>query len=268
MPSLGTINEAPRLVELPPKPEWFDDALADIERLNGVPLFKCVDGQRELMWRNGEMQIKHFLQTDDQACFARIERQYYLRKNAKTGEYHEYLTAAQAAADKTLHLFLLIEPRISVEVRMVGKPCWIIETYIPPEDIPRKVWDELRWQKYTKDGKEQFFDVFGEYPSEGKYIHCLDIVGDDGEAIEPNRRVIDSLKQRLWEYQKDTRALEQRIKDDMERERLFNEKQAAQMVDNFYQARGIAAYSQFHNVAVSKPVMIDLSLGAPLSNNN
>ena len=262
MPTLGTINEAPRLVDLPPIPDWFEAELSDIRKVGDHPLFKIVDGQRELIFRNGEMQIKHYLQTDDQACFVRIERQYFVRKSAKTGEYKEYQTRSEAAADKDKSLFLLIEPKISTEVRMVGKPCWVIETYVAPGDISEEAWEKVRYAEYVKDGKPQMFDALGPFPREGKYIHCLDLTDKEGNAIAPSSRLIDSLKNRLREFESDHRALQERIDDDMEAAAAFEVKQIKQMTDRFYQKHGLAALSKFHNVAVGKPMAIDRSLNA------
>jgi len=255
MPALGTLNEAPRLVDLPPIPDWFEAELSDIRRIDGHPLFRIVDGQRELVFRNGEMQIKHYLQTDEQACFVRIERQYFRRKSAKTGEYKEYQSREEARADTDKDLFLMVEPKISIEVRMVGKPCWVIETYVAPSDMSEEAWEQVRFAEYVKDGKPQMFDALGPFPREGKYIHCLDLLDKEGNAIAPSSRLIESLKSRLIEFESDHRALQERIDDDMAAAAAFEEKQIKRMTDNFYQKHGLAALTQFHNVTASKPIV-------------
>lgn len=46
---------------LPPKEQGFDEALENIHRVGGKPLFRCVDGQTETHWFNGNPRdIKHW----------------------------------------------------------------------------------------------------------------------------------------------------------------------------------------------------------------
>jgi hypothetical protein len=256
MPSLGTLGEAPRLVELPHKPEWFDKELADIAKIGGQPLFKIVDGQRELVWRNGRMDVKHLLQDDNQACYVRIQRQIWQRQNLRTREYKVYQSKEEAKLDLTPKLSKFIEPKLNIEVRAVGKPCWVIETLVPAKDLSREAWDACRFQTYFSVRGEERVDVHGEYPNEGKYIHCLDVVDDEGNAVEPGRALLESLKKRLHLYERDKRSARQAFLDDIDKTRKFEEKQVKVMTENFYQKHGLAAMTKYHNVAVGKPIIL------------
>lgn len=53
------LNYTPQ--QLPAKPGWFDRELEAIAAYHGKPMFRCVDGQRETVFRNGKTgALKYF----------------------------------------------------------------------------------------------------------------------------------------------------------------------------------------------------------------
>lgn len=234
------MNEV-RLIDLPPIPVWFSRELENIERVNGKPLFKIVDGQREMAFRNGKMDVKYLLQSDGVPCYIRIPRVRFRRKNAK-GEFTYYPTYEAAEADKTKGLFKLIERGEKTEVRAVGRPCYVIEAYNSPAEISYDAWSSLRYQWWENAfGVVEKIDVLGEYPTDGRYIFCLDVIDSEGNAIAPHRGIIEDLKRRKWEFENDRRSYEQAVKDAEEAQARFERKAQLQIIDNFYQEEGISA---------------------------
>jgi hypothetical protein len=240
--------------ELPAKPDWFDSELEAIRVVEGLPLFKCVDGQRETVFRNGKMDIKHLFQTDKVACYVRIVTQKYYRKNLKTGR-RVYFDSLALAGAVNPDLAVKITPDITTEVRAIGRPCWIIESLIPPsKEVPPHIWEKDRHQIMESRGTEKRVDVLGPRPANGRYIHCMDLLSPEGEPIAPNHMVIEELKRRVWEFDHDRKTFDQRVRDEHQASAEFERKQNDRILEAVYSDLPFGGIG-LHHGAVSKPIL-------------
>lgn len=255
VPTMVGINEESLMVELPPVPEWFRKELAQIATRDGRPMFKIVDGQRELTYRNGKTDVKHLLQSDGVPCYVPVVTQVFRRWNWQTRQFHKYRSRAAAAADATPGLQSLDRMQFTnhITVRGVGRPCWIIEVYVSPSEIGFDDWQKMRYDYLPVKGVMQKVDLLGEYPREGKYIYCLSVLNEQGEAISPHQGYIDELKKRWLVVLDDSRSLEQSIVDHQDSLAEFEFKQHRRLTENFYQFHGIAA-RRLHNAEISRPI--------------
>lgn len=252
------IPEQALLRPLPPVPERFEARLSQIALIDGKPLFRLVDGQRETIWRNGEIEVKHLFYPKDEngeytSCYVPVLKRVYRRKNIKTGEYAIFSSheAAKKAKDKNLAINLEVGEKI--EVRGIGMPCWVIEVYIPTKDVDYDSWQANRSDYLESMGVLQKVDMLGDYPREGMYKWCFNVIDDDGNAVSPSDRTLDECKRRFKIASGDTRTAEQAIQCDLNAEARFEEKQRDLMNDNFKQWAGITATRARAGV-VSRPI--------------
>lgn len=241
------------LVDLPPIPSWFERELSQVATRNGKPVFKIVDGQRELKFRNEKMDVKHLLQHQNIPAFVPVVTQTFRRKNEATGEYKFYSSLAAARADTEESLSKDIDVANKVSTRAVGKACWIIEVYVAPEELGYDNWQASRYANLEKHGVARKVDVLGEFPREGMYVYCFSVLDSDGRAISPNQKTLDECKRRWRIVSNDTSTLEQNIKDYEEAEAKFAEKEVKRIADNVYQFAGISA-RRWHHGEVSKSI--------------
>jgi hypothetical protein len=239
--------------ELPPKPDWFEEELKSIGNINGKPLFRVVDGQREQVFRCGKFRVKHLLTNNGFPCFIPVVDTYYFKKYKNSNEIKRYPSREEAIKDKNEELEDEVEFTSNVEVRQIGRPCWVIETYISPTEINEEVWNNNRFQFLKKNGIDQLIDVLGEFPRDGMYVYCFSIVDENGNARSPGQADIEECRKRLQLSQLDKKSLEQRIKEFHQREREFEEKQIQRISDNVVQFFGLS-YKKFFNAEISKPI--------------
>lgn len=249
-------NKAHRsyLLDLPAIPAWFEEELAGIATVEGTPLYKIVDGQREKVFRNGKMDIKHLFQTEKFACYQRIPHYKYRRKNFRTGEWQEFDTKREAEDCEDPHLMLLIEKaEVGAEVRAVGRPCWVIEICTPLSDYDPKQWQMDRFRRWERHGVFQQIDVKGPYPTENLYAHFMDVLDEDGNAVAPNRETLDECSKRYFNFLHSTKNYEQRIRDYQDREKKFEEQQTARLIEEYHGEQAFGGITDYFGV-ISKPI--------------
>jgi hypothetical protein len=238
------------LVDLPPVPDWFERELSQVAKRNDRPVFKLVDGQRELKWRNGKMDVKHLLQHENVPAYVPVIRQAFRRLDSATGK-HKMYSSWQAAKDDSTETLGEIEYSNLISTRAVGRACWIIEVYIDPDEFGGYMsWEEQRYAEMQVHGVFQKVDVLGPFPRDGYYVYCFSVVDEDGNAIPPNQRTIDECKKRWKLMQGSPESLEQAIKDHDERIAKFEQKEVARLADNIYQFHGSLGMKKFHYGAV------------------
>jgi hypothetical protein len=182
---------------LPPVPYWFEKELKEIATLNGRPMFRLVDGQRETIFRNGRNNTLKY---------------YPNRRN-----------------------------------------CWVVEVYTSPYEISEEAWNAERFQILPVMGVPTEVDVHGEFPRAGRYIYCLSITNEAGEAISPNRDTISELRRRVYLQAQETKTAEQYTAESYAKGAEAEERELEQANDNFYQWAGISAKREKGGV-ISKPI--------------
>ena len=249
------IPEQALLIDLPPVSDQFLKDLAGIATHRGKPLFRLVHGQKEQIFRNGEWDVKHILHSEHMNCYIKVETTVYRRKNVRTQDYRYYSSMTSAKADDGPNLSKLVEMSTGERIRAIGKPCWIVEAYQPAEEIDFNSWQKLRYDFLPtgQAGLSQKIDLLGEYPSEGRYIWCFDVVGDDGETISPNERTLNECRRRYRNRLSETQTVEQAIQCDENAARRFEERAVEKMNENFMQWAGITA-NRARGGVVGKPI--------------
>lgn len=244
------------LVPLPPKPEWFERELAKIATRNGKPVFKIVDGQREMRWRNGKMDVKHLLQHDNVPAYVPVVRQIFRRMDTATWKPKYYTSKEAAEADPQESLEKEITWTNVVSTRAVGRACWVIEVYVDPDELGGPLaWELHRYADLEKHGVVQKVDILGPFPKDGMYMYCFSVVDSEGNAISPNERTLEECKKRWRQIEKGSDpSLEESIMLHDEREAKFEQKEVARLADNVYQFHGIAARTKMHGTKVSRPI--------------
>jgi hypothetical protein len=249
------IPESLYRLPLPPIPESFLKELPKVAVRNGVPMFRIVNGQTETKFRNGKMDIKHLLQSGGIPCYVTVSKTRFRRKNYVTGEYKIYTSFDLAKRDKTKHLSFEIESATK-EVRVgVGRPCWVIEVYVAPEEICHDTWFAQRYQMLEKNKIRQTIDVLGPYPKHGMYMACFDVIDDEGNAVAPSDRTIEECKRRWRVATGDTLTVENAIQASNEAMDAFEAKSLETMNENFYQWGGISATTRAKDGVMSKPIV-------------
>lgn len=241
------------LVPLPSKPDWFDRELAQVATKNGQPVFKIVDGQRELKWRNGKMDVKHLLQHDEVPAYIPVIRQVFRRMDTATWK-PKYYSSYDAALDDPQES---LEPEISwtniISTRAVGRACWVVEVLITAEETGYENWESMRYADLEVNGVIQKVDVLGPFPRDGWYTYCFSVLDEEGNAIAPHRGIIEECKMRWKQICEPEKSFEQEMLDYDYREKKFEEKETARIADSFYQFHGVAA-RRIHEGVVSRPI--------------
>lgn len=241
------------LVDLPPVPDWFRQELSRVGTKEGKPMFRIVDGQRELKWRNGKMDIKHLLQHDSVPAYVPVVRQLFRRKDTATGDYVLYTSRQQAEADTKATLEKEVDFTNMVQVRAVGRSCWIIEAYISPDEVGHAAWDQCRYADLQTNGVVRRVDVLGPFPREGMYVYCFSVLDEDGKAIAPNQRTLEECKRRWQVINSPQQSVEQAVRDYEDRQAKFEANEVKRIADNIYQYHGISA-KRWHYGEISKPI--------------
>lgn len=247
-PVIG-VNQEVLLTELPPKPDWFDEELKKIGLRDGQPLFRIVDGQRETHFRAGRQRIKHLLMDGNRPCFIPVVKQVFYRENKETKERITYSSLKEAEEDSDENLLETIFVTNLVQIKEVGKPCWVIETYISPDEIGEKDWNENRFKFLYKSGIYQKVDLLGEFPKEGMYVYCFPVLDKYGNARSPSQIDIDECKKRLKLVESDKKTLSHVLQEMANREQEFERKQIERITDNVFQYFGLSM-RKFYGAAI------------------
>lgn len=259
------LDESYLLQQLPDVPPWFRDELSRVATRNGHPVFRLVDGLRERKWRNGKWDIKHLLQIDADPPFPpyqHIYRMRFRRKHVETGEERRYLTWAEADAEADPGYQTEIESAVvNLGVMAIGRPCWIVEVYVAPEEVDEATWESQRYDMLEKHGIVQKIDLLGPFPRDGYYMACFDVVRD-GIAISPNQGTIDECKRRWRIATTDTETVEQAIQGAEAEINLFEKTQLQRLNDGFFQHHGIVAHLARSNGVMGKPIRQQLASAA------
>lgn len=226
------------MVDLPPVPDRVRREISEIATRDGRPMFRIVDGQRELKWRNGKYDVKHLLQHQNVPAYVPVATQIFRRayKEPLPGDitHKLYPTRASASADTDDRLDADIEFTTHVSTRAVGRACWIVEVYVSPDEIGYKEWEANRYADLQKHGVVRRVDVLGPFPREGMYMFCFPVLDSEGKAIAPNQQTIDECK-RLWRIAEGgQQSVEQAVRDHEERIRKFEQKEVERLADNIY----------------------------------
>lgn len=243
------------LVELPPVPDWFLRELSQVGTRtnsagNRIPAFKIVDGQRELKWRNGKMDVKHLLQHNDVPAYVPVIRQLFRRTNAATGEHKMYSSWSAAKEDSTEGFGDEIEYSNLVSTRAVGRACWVVEVYVDPDEFGYENWEANRYADLQVKGVYQKVDVLGPFPRDGYYTYCFSVIDEEGKAISPNERTLEDCRRRWSMLQGSQASLEEEIKEHDERVARFEQREVERIADSVYQFHGQLGMRKFYHGAV------------------
>lgn len=237
------------LVPLPPVPYWFQRELSQVAKRNDKPVFKLVDGQRELKWRNGKMDVKHLLQHEQVPAYVPVIRQAFRRTDA-SGKHTMYSSWQAAKDDTSPDLSEHIEFSNLVSTRAVGQACWVVEVYVDPDELGYENWLEHRYADLQVNGVHQKVDILGPFPRDGYYVYSFPVLDDEGNAIAPNQGTIDECKRRWKAMQGSPESLEQAIKEHDEKIALFEKKEVERISDNIFQFHGDLGMKKFYHGAV------------------
>lgn len=237
------------MVQLPSVPDWFRRELSQVATRNGKPVFKLVDGQRELKWRNGKMDVKHLLLHNEVPAYVPVIRQVF-RRLKDNGDWKLYPSWQSAKDDVAEGINEDIEFTNKVSTRAVGRACWIVEVYIDPDEFGYQNWEENRYADLQVHGVYQKVDVMGPFPQDGFYVYCFSVIDEDGNAIPPNQGTIDECKKRWRQMLSDEASLEQSIKDHEAKVARFEQKEAERISDSIFQFHGDLGMKKFYHGAV------------------
>lgn len=238
------------LVDLPPVPDWFRRELSQVGQKDGKPIFRLVDGQRELKWRNGKLDVKHLLQHEEVPAYVPVIRQVFRRLDSATAKYKFYTSWQAAKNDGLATLGEEVDYTNTITTRAVGRSCWIIEVLITPEEVGYENWEISRYAEMQVHGVYQKVDVLGPFPRDGYYVYCMSVLDDEGDAMPPNQRTLDECKRRWQLMNGDQESLEQAIKDHYEKVEKFEKKEAARLSDSLIQFHGDLGMRKFYHGAV------------------
>lgn len=248
------IPEEALLQPLPPVPEGFEKRLEQIATYGEKPMFRLSDGIREQQWRNGKMDTKHLFIAA--GSYVKVSKTRYRRKFFGSSEFLIFPSYVAAKQANVPELSRAIETATIEKVVGIGRPCWIVEVYVKPEEICRTTWLQQRFQMLEKNGIAQRIDQLGPYPKEGRYIACFDVIDDEGNAVSPSERTLDECKRRLRIVEQDTETAEMAIQASAMAVQKFEEKQVKMMTENWVQWAGITAKRAYGGV-IGKPIAVN-----------
>lgn len=123
------------------------------------------------------------------------------------------------------------------------------------QEIDYDAWQANRFQYLEKHGVSQRIDVLGEFPRDGWYIACFDVLDEQGNACSPSDKTLDECRKRLKMVEADTKTIEQVLKESDERRDLFEQKQLERLNEQVFDYFGIAAKTRAHAGVVGKPIL-------------
>lgn len=242
---------------LPRMPEWFPKALENIATHHNKPFFRVVNGLTETRFLNGNPHhLKHLLHS---APYVDVIHEQF-RRSLKNGGYKHYPTWEKAKNDADSSVIPLTEKKAERQMKKYrqpnGRPCWVIEVYQSPDELDAKQWEALRYSFMPKNGVIQKIDMFGEYPSEGRYVYLMSVLDNEGNAISPHQGIIDLLTAGYKARISDTRTYEQILKEDEYNSEMFEEKQKQRLTQHFYDIHGIST-KRIKGGVISRPILTE-----------
>ncbi len=167
-------------------PEFFTKALVQLggKQLDGTPNLRVVWGQTERRFACGDNRIKY------PTSFSAEKADYVFRlRNIETGEvsecnYEQFMEAKKAYEAVDPDITHMAEFKVIRQVEWIGIPRFIVEQYMPVvllQDTPLG-WERNRygWWFNPVTRKNEWTDVTGPFPYNGRYEHFLTIKVDDG----------------------------------------------------------------------------------------
>ena len=223
-------------------PDWFHQTLEQIggKQLDGKPNLRVIWGQTERKFACGRERVKY------PTSFYAEKADYTFRlRNIETNEvtlctYEEFMLAKKAYEAADPDITHLAEYKVTRDVEWIGYPRWIIEQYEPVvllKDSPA-AWELHRygWWFNPETKKQEWTDLIGPFPYEGRYNHFLTIKEDDGtdhgKYKAPSEGEITLIKQALQareEYK--SVSVEQAIKNYKEAQEARLEKAETELSD-------------------------------------
>lgn len=248
------ITEESLLHPLPYVSPAFLRDLAQIATYGDKPLFRLVDGLREQKWRNGKMDVKHLFTAA--GSYKKVFSTRYRRKFWASNKFLIFRSYDEAQTANVKGLTKTIEVATKEFVIGIGRPCWIVEVYVKPEEICYDTWVRQRYQMLEKNGVVQKIDQLGPYPVDGLYIACFDVIDSEGNAVSPSERTLDECRRRLRLATEDTETVEMAIQGAHNDVQRFEAKQLERMNDEFQQHAGITATRARAGV-VGRPIAVN-----------
>lgn len=170
----------------PHVPEHIIKALTQLGgcQLDGTPNLRVVWGQTERRFACGANRIKY------PTSFSAEKADYVFRlRNIETGEvtpcnYEEFMVAKKKYEAVDPDITHLAEFKVVRQVEWIGIPRFIIEQLKPGiliEDTPT-AWESNRygWWFNPETRKNEWTDITGPFPYNGRYEHFLTVKEDDG----------------------------------------------------------------------------------------
>jgi hypothetical protein len=191
----------------PHVPEWFHKALEQLggRQLDGTPNLRVVWGQTERRFACGRERVKY------PTNFVAEKADYDFRLlSVETGEFQE-CTFGEFMEAKKLHdavdpnIKFIPQFKVKRHIEWIGYPRFIIEQYEPVVMLKDSVlgWESHRygWWLNPETGKQEWTDIIGPFPFNGRYNHFLTIKEDDGTEhgryCAPSEREIELIRQAL-----------------------------------------------------------------------
>ncbi len=226
----------------PHVPKFIIEALTNLggRQLDGTPNIRVVWGQTERRFACGDNRIKY------PTSFSKEKADYVFRlRNIETGEctvcnYEEFMEAKKRYEEVDPTITHLAEFKVSRQVEWIGIPRFIIEQYKPVlllKDTPLN-WEKNRygWWFNPVTRKNEWTDVTGPFPYEGRYEHFLTVKEDDGTHFGKyspiTEREIELVRQALQarEIHK-AQSAEIEVKNLVEAKAALLEKREAELAD-------------------------------------
>lgn len=242
------------LTTLPSIPDGFINRLSALETYGGKPMFRLVDGLRELKWRNGKWDVKHLMQNNGKPCYVKVSKTRFRRKFHGSDKFLIFRSQTEAKAAKVAGLSTVIEHATKEYTVPVGRPCWVVEVYISPDNICFDTWQANRFDYLEKNGISQKIDILGEYPRDGYYAACFDVVDDEGNAVSPSERTLDECRRRFQLASGDTRTVEDAIQGSHAAIKQFEQKTLERMNEQVFDYYGPTVMSRARGGVTGKPI--------------
>jgi hypothetical protein len=191
----------------PNVPDWFHKALEQLggKQLDGTPNLRVVWGQEERRFACGRERIKY------PTSFAAEKADYQFRLvSVDTGEgqdctFGEFMEAKKQYDAVDPDLKFVPQYKVKRHVEWIGYPRFIIEQYEPVVMLRDTVsgWESHRygWWFNPETVKQEWTDIIGPFPFNGRYNHFLTVKEDDGTEhgryCAPSEREIELVRQAI-----------------------------------------------------------------------
>lgn len=170
----------------PSVPSWFTNELTKIggTQLDGTPNLKIVWGQKERKFACGASRIKY------PTVYYNEKTDYLFRlysvetDSSQECTYGEFMEAKKQYESFDLNIQLIPQYKVKRHIEWIGVPRFIIEQYKPLvmfKDSPLN-WEKNRygWWYNPETRKQEWTDINGPFPYQGRYEHFLTVKTDGG----------------------------------------------------------------------------------------